>query len=97
MKVLTIKNDPATVESVSLDFQLRWADATSLSTGRGRESMELVGQESPDVVMIPCFTGGVYRCMPLAFDWDVADLKDKVRFAAQRAGVYRIDLREGES
>ncbi len=52
MKVLIIEDDPATAESVSLAFQLRWTDATFLSTGRGREGIELVEKESPDVVIL---------------------------------------------
>ncbi len=52
MKVLLIEDDPATVESVSLAFELRWPDTTFLSTGKGGEAAELVEKESPDVVIL---------------------------------------------
>lgn len=52
MKVLLIEDDPATVESVSLAFELRWPGTTFLCTGKGGEGVELVEKESPDVVVL---------------------------------------------
>ncbi len=52
MKVLIIEDDPATVESVSLAFELRWPDTTFLYTRKGGEAAELVEKELPDVVIL---------------------------------------------
>ncbi len=52
MKVLLIEDDPATVESVSLAFELRWPDTTFLYTRKGGEGVALVEKESPDVVIL---------------------------------------------
>ncbi len=52
MKVLLIEDDQATVESVSLAFELRWPGTTFLCTSKGGEGVELVDKESPDVVVL---------------------------------------------
>ena len=52
MRVLIIEDDPATVEMVSLAFEIRWPEATLMSTAKGIEGIELVEKESPDVVVL---------------------------------------------
>ena len=52
MKVLVIEDDPGIIEVVSLCFQLRWSGTTVISAANGRDGIELVESESPDVVIL---------------------------------------------
>ena len=52
MKVLVIEDDPGIIEVVSLCFQLRWSGTTVISAPNGRDGVELVESESPDVVIL---------------------------------------------
>ena len=52
MKVLVIEDDPGIIEVVSLCFQLRWSGTTVVSASTGRQGIELVESESPEVVIL---------------------------------------------
>ncbi len=52
MKVLVIEDDPGIIEVVSLCFQLRWSGTTVISADNGQKGIELVENESPDVVIL---------------------------------------------
>jgi len=52
MKVLVIEDDPGIIEVVSLCFQLRWSGTTVVSAANGQKGIELVENESPDVVIL---------------------------------------------
>ncbi len=52
MKVLVIEDDPGIIEVVSLCFQLRWSGTTVVSAANGHKGIELVENESPDVVIL---------------------------------------------
>lgn len=52
MKVLVVEDDPATVDAVSLAFELRWPGSEVVSTANGSEATGLVEREAPDVVIL---------------------------------------------
>ena len=52
MKALVIEDDPGIIETVTLCFQLRWSNATVVSASEGARGLEMVEQESPDVVIL---------------------------------------------
>lgn len=52
MKVLIVEDDPATVETISLAFELRWSGTEVISTALGAEAAQLVEKESPDAVIL---------------------------------------------
>ena len=52
MKVLVIEDDPGIIEVVSLCFQLRWSGTSVISAESGNRGVELVENESPDVVIL---------------------------------------------
>ncbi|NLE07695.1 MAG: response regulator transcription factor [Dehalococcoidales bacterium] len=52
MKVVVIDDSPEIIEVVSLCFQLRWTDAGILSASTGAAGLELVEEESPDMVIL---------------------------------------------
>lgn len=52
MKVLIIEDDREIVEVISLTFEIRWPEAMVLSTHLGERGIELVEEESPDVVIL---------------------------------------------
>ncbi len=52
MKVLLIEDDKEIVDAISLAFQIRWPEATLISTRLGQKGVELVETESPDIVIL---------------------------------------------
>ena len=52
MKVVIIEDDPEIVEAVSLCFDLRWPDVEVLSANEGIAGLNLIEQETPDIVML---------------------------------------------
>ncbi len=52
MRVLVIDDEPDVLEIVRLTFNLRWPDAEVLSAGTGETGLELVEQETPDIVIL---------------------------------------------
>jgi DNA-binding response OmpR family regulator len=52
MKVLLIEDNPEIVRTVSLCFQLRWQGATIVSAAEGARGLQLVQNESPDIVIL---------------------------------------------
>ncbi|HEY90270.1 MAG TPA: response regulator transcription factor [Dehalococcoidia bacterium] len=52
MKVLLIEDDKEIVDAISLAFQIRWPEATLISTRLGQKGAELVETESPDIVIL---------------------------------------------
>jgi two-component system KDP operon response regulator KdpE len=50
--VLIIEDDREIVDSVALNFRLRWPEAELVSTGLGEEGTEMVESEDPDVVIL---------------------------------------------
>ena len=52
MKVLVVDDAPEVVESVRLGFAVQWREGDVLSAGTGQQALELVEQESPDLVLL---------------------------------------------
>ena len=52
MKVLLIEDDPDIVESIMMIFQIRWPEASVLTTVHGEKGIELVRDESPDIIIL---------------------------------------------
>lgn len=52
MKVLLIEDNPEIVRTVSLCFQLRWQGATIVSASEGARGLQLLQNESPDIVIL---------------------------------------------
>ena len=52
MKVLVVDDAPEVVESVRLGFAVQWREVDVLSAGTGKEALELVEHESPDLVLL---------------------------------------------
>ena len=52
MKVLVVDDAPEIVESVRLGFAVQWREVDVLSAGTGRQALELVESESPDLVLL---------------------------------------------
>ncbi len=52
MKVLIIEDDREIVEVISIAFQIRWPEVKVVSTHLGDRGVELVENESPDVVIL---------------------------------------------
>ena len=52
MKVLIIEDDRDIVDVIKLAFDIRWPDAKIVSTHLGERGIELVEEESPDVVIL---------------------------------------------
>ena len=52
MKILVVDDAPEVVESVRLGFTLQWREVDVLGTGEGERALDLVEQESPDLVLL---------------------------------------------
>lgn len=52
MRVLLIEDDREIIEAITLLFQIRWPEATVISTRLGRKGIELVESETPDIVIL---------------------------------------------
>jgi two-component system KDP operon response regulator KdpE len=52
IKILIIEDNEQIVEAISLTFQIRWPEAVLLSTPFGEKGVEMVGTESPDLVVL---------------------------------------------
>ena len=52
MKVLLIEDNPEIIDVVTVTLQLRWSEITLISTFRGKEGIELVRTEQPDLVLL---------------------------------------------
>ncbi|MFA4835383.1 MAG: response regulator transcription factor [Dehalococcoidia bacterium] len=52
MKAVIIEDDPEIVEAVSLCFDLRWPDVKVVSANEGVAGVDLIGKESPDIVIL---------------------------------------------
>jgi len=52
MKVLIIEDDPQIIETVALILELRWPEASLISTFFGEKGVELVEKEPPDIVVL---------------------------------------------
>jgi two-component system KDP operon response regulator KdpE len=52
MKILLVEDAPQVVESLTLTFQLQWADVEIVSTGEGEKAIDLVESERPDLVLL---------------------------------------------
>ena len=52
MKVLVVDDAPEVVDSVRLGFAVQWREVDLLSAGTGKEALELVERESPDLVLL---------------------------------------------
>ena len=52
MKVLLIEDDPEIIESVAIILDLRWPEASLISTMFGEKGVELTEKELPDVVIL---------------------------------------------
>lgn len=52
MKTLIIEDDPQIVEAISLALGMRWPDAEVVSSHLGKKGIELVKNDSPDIVIL---------------------------------------------
>jgi two-component system KDP operon response regulator KdpE len=52
MKILIVDDEPDVVESVRLGFTLQWRDVDVIETGEGERAIDLVEEESPDLVLL---------------------------------------------
>ena len=52
MKALLVEDDPTISDTISLVFELSWPEVKLISSMKGVESIELVGKEFPDVVIL---------------------------------------------
>jgi DNA-binding response OmpR family regulator len=52
MKILLIEDDQEIVETIKLMLEMRWPEATLVSTLSGQKGIELVRTESPDAVIL---------------------------------------------
>ena len=52
MKVLLVEDDPQIIETVALILELRWPEASLVSTFFGEKGVELVEKELPDIVIL---------------------------------------------
>jgi two-component system, OmpR family, KDP operon response regulator KdpE len=52
MKVLVVDDAPEVVDSVRLGFAVQWREVDLVAAGNGEQAIELVEQESPDLVLL---------------------------------------------
>jgi two-component system KDP operon response regulator KdpE len=52
MKILIVEDSALVVESVTLAFQLQWADVEIVSSAEGGKAIDLVESERPDLVLL---------------------------------------------
>ena len=52
MKILIVDDEPDVVESVRLGFTLQWREVDVIGTGEGERAIDLVEEESPDLVLL---------------------------------------------
>src|ERR1051325_10117615 len=52
MKILVVDDAPEVVDSVRLGFMVQWREVDVLSAGTGKEALDLVEHESPDLVLL---------------------------------------------
>jgi DNA-binding response OmpR family regulator len=52
VKILVVDDAPEVVDSVRLGFAIQWREVDLLSAGTGKEALDLVEQESPDLVLL---------------------------------------------
>jgi two-component system KDP operon response regulator KdpE len=52
VKILIADDEPDVVESVRLGFTLQWRDVDVIGTGEGERAIDLVEEESPDLVLL---------------------------------------------
>ena len=52
MKLLIIEDSPEIIEAVSLCFELRWPEISTVSSDKGNKGVELAESESPDLIIL---------------------------------------------
>jgi DNA-binding response OmpR family regulator len=52
MKVLVIEDDKSIINAVSVAFEFRWPDVSVVSATFGKEGLQTVKKESPDVIIL---------------------------------------------
>jgi two-component system KDP operon response regulator KdpE len=52
VKVLVVDDAPEVVDSVRLGFAVQWREVDVVAAGTGKEALDLVEQESPDLVLL---------------------------------------------
>ena len=52
MKVLVVDDAPEVVDSVRMGFMVQWREVDVISAGTGKEALDLVEHESPDLVLL---------------------------------------------
>jgi two-component system, OmpR family, response regulator ResD len=52
VKILVVDDAPEVVDSVRLGFAIQWREVDLLSAGTGKEALDLVEHESPDLVLL---------------------------------------------
>jgi two-component system KDP operon response regulator KdpE len=52
LKVLVVDDAPEVVDSVRLGFAVQWREVDVLAAGTGKEALDLVEHESPDLVLL---------------------------------------------
>ena len=52
MKVLVIEDNPQVAEIISMSFKMRWPDADVIVTSSGKDAIDKVESENPDLVVL---------------------------------------------
>ena len=52
MKILLIEDSPEIIKGVSLTFKLRWSDAVIISAENGADGINMVEDDSPDIIIL---------------------------------------------
>jgi DNA-binding response OmpR family regulator len=52
MKVIIVEDEKVIVDAINVAFEFRWPGVNILSAGNGREGIELIRNEHPDVVIL---------------------------------------------
>jgi DNA-binding response OmpR family regulator len=52
MKILAIEDDQSIIDALGVAFEFRWPEATLVSAKTGREGIDLVRNEHPDIVLL---------------------------------------------
>jgi two-component system, OmpR family, KDP operon response regulator KdpE len=52
VKILVVEDAPEVVDSVRVGFAVQWREVDLLSAGTGKEALDLVEHESPDLVLL---------------------------------------------
>jgi DNA-binding response OmpR family regulator len=83
VNVLVVDDAPEVVDSVRFGFAVQWREVDLLSAGTGKEALELVERESPDLVLLDVG-------LP---DMDGFKVLEELRFFSRAANVPGVRAR----